>query len=195
MSKEEHGEHEFLPKTVIEISKLKIQGGYYIASSWIKELKMPSGLPDINGALILSDIIYWYRAREVRDEYFPNKTKMVKKFKKDKLQRKISYYSDLFGLTREQVKKALYRLEEARLISKEIRPREKINGKLYRNIMYLEPIPINIKKITYSVFDDKVNEASIAKEDWGGRVSRNEGSCLKKQQIQRLLIQRSLIQI
>ncbi|WP_330554493.1 hypothetical protein [Schaedlerella arabinosiphila] len=42
--------------------------GYVIPVSWYRTIRKPNGRSNLAAVLILADIVYWYRAVEVRDE-------------------------------------------------------------------------------------------------------------------------------
>ena len=54
--------------TVDAITQLHITGNV-IPENWYKAIIKPSGKPYLNAIIILSDLVYWYRAAEVRDDY------------------------------------------------------------------------------------------------------------------------------
>lgn len=53
--------------TVDQMSRLQISGNV-IPVSWYKTIRKPTGKPNLNAIIILADIVYWYRAVEIRDE-------------------------------------------------------------------------------------------------------------------------------
>lgn len=53
--------------TVDCMSRLQISGNV-IPVSWYKTIRKPTGKPNLNAIIILADIVYWYRAVEIRDE-------------------------------------------------------------------------------------------------------------------------------
>lgn len=63
--------------------------GNIIPSSWYSTLRGKDGKPYWIAIMILSDIVYWYRPKEIRDEGSGNLTGFQKKFRADLLQRAI----------------------------------------------------------------------------------------------------------
>ncbi|MDD4563126.1 MAG: GntR family transcriptional regulator [Syntrophomonadaceae bacterium] len=107
-------------ETVEEISKINFSGNI-IPQNWFKFIKFPSGKPDLLGVMILSEVIYWYRASEVRDEATGQMVGQERKFKADKLQRNYQSFADQFGVSKRQVQEAIRRLKEAGIITIELR--------------------------------------------------------------------------
>lgn len=139
---------EQLPKTVEEISKISMTGNI-IPQRWFRYIRFSSGKPDLLGIMILSDIIYWYRATEVRDENTGQIKHLKKKFKADKLQRHYQHWADQFGVSKRQVQDAARRLREAGLITTELRIVTSETGIVLSNVPFFEPIPEAIKLITF----------------------------------------------
>ncbi len=54
-------------KAVDMMSSLNITGNV-IPVKWCHTIRYPNGKPNLNAIMILSDIVYWYRPREIRDE-------------------------------------------------------------------------------------------------------------------------------
>ncbi|MGB7402384.1 MAG: hypothetical protein WA916_07375 [Arcobacter sp.] len=104
--------------------------------------------------LILSDIVYWYKPYEIRDEQTNKIIEYKQKFSADKLQKSYSQYADFFGSTKIAVKRAFDFLAEFPLIIREFRDIT-VNHKRLTNVMYIEPIPRNIKLITTSLQKSK----------------------------------------
>lgn len=121
--------------------------GNLVDNGWIENLKYESGKTNLNAVMILSEIVYWYRPTEVRDEFTGQVIGYKKKFAADKLQMRYEALGNRLGLTKRQVKDACDFLKEKELITVEFRTVETSIGKL-PNIMYIEPIVDNLKMIT-----------------------------------------------
>lgn len=133
-------------ESVDKIASLNIQGNI-IPHAWFSALRMPSGKTDINGILILSEIVYWHRPRVVRDEYTGAVIAVKKRFKSDLLQRSYDSFADQFGLTKRQVTDAIKRLEEGGFISRVFRNIEQ-NGVVISNVLFIELHADNVIGIT-----------------------------------------------
>ena len=134
-------------ETVEEISKINFSGNI-IPQNWFKFIKFPSGKPDLLGVMILSEVIYWYRASEVRDEATGQMVGQERKFKADKLQRNYQSFADQFGVSKRQVQEAIRRLKEAGIITIELRTITLDSGMVLNNVPYIEPVVPKIIEIT-----------------------------------------------
>ena len=54
-------------RTVDRMSRINITGNI-IPAAWYKTIRKSTGKPYLNAIVILSDMLYWYRAAEIRDE-------------------------------------------------------------------------------------------------------------------------------
>lgn len=135
-----------------EIAELNISGNI-IPILWFENIryKTEKGTEKANvlAILILSDIVYWYKPYEIRDEQTGLLIELKQKFKSDKLQKSYEQYANLFGSTKRSVKSAIDFLVQYPLIYREFRAIN-INNKRLTNVMYLEPIPDQIKGICTS---------------------------------------------
>ena len=134
-------------KAVIETASLNLRGTL-IDDGWFQHLRYESGKPNMNAILILAEILYWYKPIVVKDEVTGEILRYEKKFKADKLQKTYEALGDRFGLTKRQAKAACDFLKEKGLITVEFRTIELENGLKLSNVMYVEPIVENIKKIS-----------------------------------------------
>jgi DnaD/phage-associated family protein len=121
--------------TVIKMASLHITGNI-IDLKWFKHLTLENGKPDSLGILLLGDIVYWYRPIEVRDEETGLITGYRKKFAADKLQRSYGAFAEAYGYTKDQVKDALKRLEDAKVIDLDFR-HPVINDVKFGNLLFI----------------------------------------------------------
>lgn len=142
------------------IGKINFQGNI-VPMSWLEHIKTEAGKPDAIGALVLADIVYWYRPTEVRDEATGRVVGYKQKFAADKLQRSYDQLADQFGFSKNQVRRAIKRLENAGLITTEFRTVETAGGLKIGNVMFVEPVPERLAEITLSIpmnkFVDRVS--------------------------------------
>jgi len=92
--------------------------GNIVPMEWFSHVKFANGRTDFIAIMILSDIVYWHRPTQIRDEITGNVLEYRKKFKRDLLQKSYSHYASLFGLSKKQVTEAMTRLEERGLIQR-----------------------------------------------------------------------------
>lgn len=121
--------------------------GNLIDSGWIENLKYENGKTNLNAVMILSEIVYWYRPVEIRDESTGAVLGYKKKFKKDKLQKTYEALGERFGLSKRQAKLACDYLKEKGIITVEFRTIKTSQGRV-PNVMFVEPVIEELKKIT-----------------------------------------------
>ncbi|GAA0179071.1 hypothetical protein SH2C18_20150 [Clostridium sediminicola] len=132
---------------VSEVGNFHIEGN--IADfGWYQNLRYDNGLVNLNAIVILSEIIYWYKPVEVRDEVTGRLIGYKKKFKADKLQKSYESLGENFGLTKVQAKAACKFLEDRGLIHIEFRNVPTMSGQIVSNVMFVEPIMREVKKIS-----------------------------------------------
>ncbi len=119
---------------------------------WYKQISLPSGRPDHKAITLLSEILYWYRPTEVRDEHTGLVVGSRKKFAGDKLQRSYQSFADDFGMTKREVQDSLKRLRDAGLITLELRSKT-VGGNHLSNVLYIEPVVSGIDGITFPPTD------------------------------------------
>lgn len=144
-----------LSKTVQEISEIRMTGNI-IPISWYKEIRKERGnkkkdMPDMLAVQILADIVYWYKATEIRDEETGQVLKLKKKFRADKLQKDYRTYAEMFDVSKGIVKAAFDNLERLGLVKREFREIVS-NGMRCNNVMFVEPVPEKIREITWKTW-------------------------------------------
>lgn len=124
--------------------------GNVMDAGWFQNLRHENGKANLNAIVILSEIIYWYKPVEVRDEVTGELIGYKKKFKADKLQKSYQSLADSFGLTKGQAKSACKFLKDKGLIHIEFRNVTTKTGQNLANVMFIEPIIDEIIKISGS---------------------------------------------
>lgn len=138
-------------QTVDEIGKIHLEGNT-VPASWYQQIRTKENKPDFAAITILSDVVYWYRPSEIRDEETGRVIGYKKKFAADKLQRGYDQLADQFGLSKEQARDACHRLRDAGLMTIEIRHGVRYgNSGVANNVVYLEPVPSAVLGISYRV--------------------------------------------
>ena len=122
--------------------------GNVIPTNWFRNITFANGKPHFVAITILAEIVYWYRPSIVRDD---NTGQIVekKKFKDDMLQRSYQSFADQFGFSKRQAKEAIDYLVQRQLIRREFRNVRSFTGTILNNVMFVEPIPENLKNVTY----------------------------------------------
>ena len=136
-----------LPAPVAEIGKIHLTGNI-IPHQWYQHITLGSGKPDLPAITILAEIVYRYRPRQTLDKR--GKPLPRKHFDGDMFQCTAAYFEAKFGLTKDQTRKALKRLEDAGYIGREYR--DIVQQGILRNcVMFIEPVPRMIRAITHPV--------------------------------------------
>lgn len=125
---------------VDKMAGIELTGNITPATWYHTVVNEATGKPYTLAIAILSDIVYWYRPKEVRDETTGEFRGFAKKFKEDLLQRSYQQLEDQFGFSRSQVKLAVVFLEDIGVIKRHFR-NVNIRGQQLNNVMYLELIP------------------------------------------------------
>ncbi|AFH81803.1 putative DnaD domain protein [Bacillus phage vB_BanS_Athena] len=134
-----------LNNVVLQIGQMNFRGNV-IDHGWFKTLTLDNGKPNMVAISILGEVVYWYKPTEVRDEH-SNNVRYKQKFKADTLQKSYQQFADSFGFTKRQVKDACDYLKDRRLVHIEFRTIF-VNGTRCNNVMFIEPIPEEIQKIS-----------------------------------------------
>ncbi len=149
---------------VDKLSTISIMGNI-TPHIWYKTLKKEkTNKPYLHAIVILSDIVYWYRPEEKRDEQTGQFIGYKKKFKADLLQRNYKYFSDMFGISEKEGQRALAFLEGKKIIKRIFRKLD-VNGKVLNNVMYIELNVEELKKITFPFTKENENVKENKQED------------------------------
>jgi DNA replication protein DnaD len=161
---------------VIKMATLHITGNI-IDLKWFKHIKMENGKPDSLAILLLADVVYWYRPIEVRDEETGAVIGYRKKFAAHKLQRSYGAFAEAYGYTKDQVKDALKRLEDKKLIDLDFQ-HPTINGVKYGNLLYiglnvdtLAKISTPLSTLNGTGYEDKKADPPTFKDDTNTEIT------------------------
>ncbi|HAW2958623.1 TPA: replication protein [Escherichia coli] len=132
---------------VMAIGLINISGNVTPATWW-KHIRLPSGRPDATAIALLSEIVYWYRPTEVRDEHTGALQGYRKRFQGDKLQRSYQAFAEQFGFGKRETADALKRLRDAGFITLDLRTVEMLDGVKCSNILFVGINPQAIAAIT-----------------------------------------------
>ena len=154
-------------ETVDRIGRLNIRGNI-IPAAWFKTVVKPTGKPNLNAIVILSDIVYWYRPVEIRDEVTGRLVGMKKRFRSDLLQRSYQQMAEQFGITKRDATNAVIELEKLGVIQRVFRTLT-IRGQQMPNILFISLCVDCLVRITYPEQADYTEATDI-----GGGYPQNE---------------------
>lgn len=117
--------------------------------NWYKTILRENGKPYLLAICVLSEIVYWYRPVEVRDEHSGMTIGYRRKFREDLLQKTYNDFAEQFGESRRSVKAAFDRLEEIGVIRREFRNIETNSGMVLNNVMYIDLCVDKLYTCTY----------------------------------------------
>lgn len=135
-------------QVVLDVGKINFSGNI-IPHTWYQSIMRKNGKPNLVAITILSDIVYWYRPIEIRDERTGQFLGWRKKFKADKLQRGYADFAKMYGVSKGQVKAAMDELEEQGIINREFRTIVMKNGRAANNVLYIGLNSDTLLDITY----------------------------------------------
>lgn len=135
-------------KIVDAVGQLSITGNV-IPQNWYRTITYPSGKPYLTAIVILSDIVYWYRPTEVRDERTGRVVALRKKFKADFLQRSYADLAEQFGISKREAKLAVTALEQLGVVRKHLRTIT-VNGTKLANVLFIELLPDHLNHLTFA---------------------------------------------
>ncbi|MHB0938646.1 MAG: hypothetical protein ACYDCO_23645 [Armatimonadota bacterium] len=133
---------------VMQVGEMSFEGNI-IPQSWFEHLKYPSGKPYLTAIVILSEIVYWFRPREIRDERTGRPICYEKKFKGDALQRSYESFANQFGFTKREATDAIKYLVSEGIIRTELRTVTFDNKFKFPNVMFIIVVPECLREITH----------------------------------------------
>mgnify|MGYP000823516858 FL=1 len=128
------------------VGRISITGNI-IPQIWYKTITHPSGKPYLEAIVILSDIVYWYRPTEVRDERTDEVIAYRKRFKADLLQRSYADLAQQFGISKREATNAVVALEKIGVVRRHLRTID-VNGTKMANVLFLELVPKALLALT-----------------------------------------------
>ena len=145
-------------EVVDQIATLQISGNV-IHPRWYKTIRKENGKAYHLAVSILSDIVYWYRPVEVRDEATGHIVGLKKKFQKDMLQKSYESYANFYGESKKVIKEAIDRLVDLGVVVREFRNVEMQGGLMLYNTMFLSVNPLRLYELTYNEDEeDNIND-------------------------------------
>ena len=137
------------------ITRLKFEGNT-IPNTWYCHIKRETKKKkiykaDILAINILADLIYWYRASEIREEETGKTVGYKKKFKSDKYQKWYAAWAEKFGVTKRQIQASMKILVDFGIVNREVTEITTEQGLKLTGVTYFEPIVEKIKYINIPV--------------------------------------------
>lgn len=137
---------------VDEVGQLSITGDV-TPRAWYQTVTREDGRPFLLAIAILSDVTYWYRPREVRDEGSSMVVRWERRFADERwLSRSYDQICDAFGCSRRECAYALKRLEEIGVIRRHTRcVRRVVSGveRLMTGVLFIELVPSVLRELTF----------------------------------------------
>ena len=129
--------------------------GNVIPHSWYYSITNSRGHPDSNAILILAEIVYWYRSSSQGNKH---------KFYGNSLQLGYEHFETKFNFSRDQVRNALKKLEELKLVYRSFKTETKF-GSTFSNIMFLDLNTEELVNITKNHKSEEVINEHFLEED------------------------------
>jgi hypothetical protein len=164
---------------VLAVGQLHFEGNI-IPSSWFEHLRRESGKPYTTAIILLSEIVYWYRPKEVRSEATGQVIERRKKFKADKLQRTYDSFANQFGFTKRQVKDAMKFLRDEGIIDLDFRTITTASGTKMGNVLFIGLNVDALREITYG--QKKLNQRTPYDEKTSQGIRKNVIGVTEKRQ-------------
>ena len=112
-----------------------ILSGNITPSQWYQEFTTNKGTADLALISVLSEIIYWYRPKRVKDPVTGNIT-YVAKFLGDAWQTSYEHFQRRLGFNREKLRRIFVKLEQMEICLREFRD-VKLRGQTYNNRLFI----------------------------------------------------------
>jgi hypothetical protein len=129
--------------------------------NWYKTILRDNGKPYLLAIVILSEICYWYRPMEIRDEQSGMVIGYKKRFKEDLLQKNYQQFCEMFGESKRAIKSAMEKLEEMGLIKRELRNIKFENGMIMNNVQYIHLNEKRLYEVTFCKEEDSSENENV----------------------------------
>ena len=132
--------------------------GNIISNDWYEKFTNSRGRPDLSLISVLSEIVYWYRPKRIKDSKTGNIT-YVNKFLGDAWQTSYEHFERKFGFNREKLRRIFVKLEQMGICSRKFR-NVKLRGQTYNNRLF-----IHLSSQFLSSYTDNKNFAELKTHD------------------------------
>ena len=109
--------------------------GNIISNEWYEKFTNSRGRPDLSLISVLSEIVYWYRPKRIKDNQTGDIT-YINKFLGDDWQTSYEHFEKKFGFNREKLRRIFVKLEQMDICSREFR-NVKLRGQTYNNRLFI----------------------------------------------------------
>ena len=109
--------------------------GNIMPNDWYKKFTNSRGRPDLSLISVLSEIVYWYRPKKIKDNQTGN-INYVNKFLGDTWQTSYEHFEKKFGFNREKLRRIFVKLEQMGICAREFRD-VKLRGQTYNNRLFI----------------------------------------------------------
>ena len=116
---------------------------------WYKTILRENGKPYLLAIAILSDIVYWYRPMEIRDEQNGGTIGWKRKFKSDLLQKSYRHYAEQFGESIRSIEAAMKHLQSIGVVTRVARDVRTEDGAMLYNVTFLQLNVEQLYELTY----------------------------------------------
>ena len=106
---------------------------------WYEKFTNNRGRPDLPLISVLSEIVYWYRPKRIKDKQTGDIT-YINKFLGDAWQTSYEYFEKKFGFNREKLRRIFVKLEQIGICYREFR-NVKLRGQTYNNRLFIHLSP------------------------------------------------------
>ena len=102
---------------------------------WYEKFTNSRGRPDLSLISVLSEIVYWYRPKRIKDNQTGN-VNYINKFIGDAWQTSYEHFEKKFGFNREKLRRIFVKLEQMGICYREFR-NVKLRGQTYNNRLFI----------------------------------------------------------
>ena len=128
--------------------------GNITPNDWYEKFTNSRGRPDLSLISVLSEIVYWYRPKRIKDSQ-TGAFIYVNKFLGDVWQTSYEHFEKKFGFNREKLRRIFVKLEQMGICSREFR-NVKLRGQTYNNRLF-----IHLSSLFLSFYTDNKNFAEL----------------------------------
>lgn len=121
---------------------------------WNKTIVNEQGKPQRLAMDILSEIVYWYRPVEVRDERTGEVIGWKKRFAGDMLQKDYNNFVENYGESEKTISRALAFLEDLGVIRRHRKSIRLKSGTIAHNVLFIELVADRLYELTYPQKED-----------------------------------------